>query len=268
MILFDGLYSCIGVLLSSASLGVCRIIKEKDNKDFYFGKYIFEPLVISFNSFVLIVMCLMSMYNSLNTLLLGGNSVDVNSALMYSVISTIGCALVYWQITKRNKKESSELIKSESVQWFMDFVLSASILAGFVVVLFINQTEYKELTKFIDPLMVLFASMVCIKNPIKRFIRNVKELTGLIVPDRINNEVKKNVDRIKEEFGFVHSMSKVMKIGRSMKIEVSFVNDGCLKDITLEEMNEIKQELFNNIDTGKYIKDLEVSFVMGENIYN
>ena len=267
MILFDGLYSFIGVLLSSASLYVCRIIKEKDNKDFHFGKYILEPLVISFNSFVLVVMCLSSMYNSFNSLISGGNKVNVTSALLYSVISTTGCGFIYWQITRKNKKENSELIKSESVQWFMDFILSASILTGFIVVLCISKTKYSEVTDYVDPLMVLFASMVCIKNPIKRFVNNLKELIGLIVPDKINNEVKKNVDKIKEEYGFIYSMSKVMKIGRSVKIEVNFVNDGCLKDISLEEMNEIKHELLSNIDTGRYIKDLEVTFVIGENMY-
>ena len=36
--------------------------------------------------------------------------------------------------------------------------------------------------------------------------------------------------------------------------------------MTIDEMNEIKHSLYNKIDTGKYYKDLEVLFTMGDNI--
>lgn len=267
MILFDGLYSFIGVLLSSASLAVCRIIKERDNKDFYFGKYIFEPLVICFNSLILIIMCLVSMYNSVITLLSGGNIVNVSSAIMYSVVSTVGCGLIYALIKKRNSKEQSELIKSETVQWFMDFLLSSSILIAFLFVEVISLTKYSFLIGYIDPLMVLIVSLFCIKNPINRFVTNCKEVLGIKKPDNIYLQVESIVSEIKKDYGFVHAMTKVMKIGRSVRIEVNFVNDGDIKDISLEEMNDIKKDLYDKIDTGKFFKDLELTFVMGKDIY-
>lgn len=267
MILFDGLYSFIGVLLSSASLAVCRIIKEKDNKDFYFGKYIFEPLVICFNSLILIIMCLISMYNSIITLLNGGNIVDVGSAIMYSIVSTVGCGVIYVLIKRKNSKEQSELIKSETVQWFMDFLLSGSILIAFLFVKFLSLTKYSYLIGYVDPLMVLVVSLFCIKNPISRFIANYKEVLGIKKPEKIYLQVENIVREIKKDYGFVHAMTKVMKRGRSIRIEVNFVNDGDIKDISLEEMNDIKKDLYDKIDTGKFFKDLELTFVMGKDIY-
>lgn len=256
----------MGIILSSASLTVCKIIKEKDNRDFYFGKYILEPLVITFNSFILIVMCLWSMVNSIKTLMSGGNSVDIGSAMIYAIVSTLGCGAVYWIILKKNKKEHSELIKSESVQWFMDFLLSAAVLVGFVVAIILSKTSYSYMIRYVDPLMVLAASMVCVKNPIKRFVTNLKEVIGMITPEKVNAQVEKQVLNIKKEYGFTRTDLRVMKRGRSIKIEVDFVNEEDLQEITLDEMNDIKHKIYSKVDTGKYYKDLELTFVIGDNV--
>lgn len=264
--MFDGLYSFVGVILSFASLMVCKIIKEKDNKDFYFGKYIFEPIVISLNSLALIIMCSISLINSIVTLLNGGSSIDVGFALVYSVISTVGCGLIYLFIKSQSKKVNSELIKTESVQWFMDFVLSGSIFIAFVLVVVLSLLGFSDISKYVDPLMVLVSSLILIRTPIKRFISNFKEVIGAKTHENIQNAVENYILEIKNDYGFVHAISKVMKRGRSVKVEVSFVNDGDIKDISLEEMHDIKKKLQNKIDTGKYIKDLEVTFVMGKGI--
>lgn len=267
MILFDGLYSLIGIVLSSASLYVCKIIREKDNRDFYFGKYILEPVVISFNSSIFILMCSLSIINSIKSLLSGGNEINVGYALLYSVVSTIACAFVYFSINKSHKKDMSELIKTESVQWLMDLMLSASILIGFCLVLILNKTRYSYLSNYVDPGMVLIASIFCIRTPIIRLIKNIKELSGLIIPERINSEVKKSVKIIKQKYSFLDATTKVMKRGRSIRIEITFINKEDFDSITLEDMNNIKETLSNKIDTGKYVKDLEVGFEVGENMY-
>lgn len=268
MILFDGIYSFIGVILSSASLFVCKIIKEKDNRDFYFGKYILEPLIITINSLVLTIMCTYSMISSIQTLLAGGNSVNINSAFIYSIISTIGCAVVFLGIKSKNKKEQSELIKSETVQWFMDFLLSGSIFIGFLIVIILSNTKFKEIVVYIDPIMVLLASMVCVRNPIKRFVRNFKEVVGLIKPEKVSRQVEKQIKAIENNYGFLKAATKVMKRGRSIQIEINFSNEeSSEEELTLEEMNLIKDELIRKIDTGRYYKDLKVIFEIGKNTY-
>ena len=268
MILFDGVYSFVGVILSSASLFVCKIIKERDNRDFYFGKYILEPLVITINSLVLTIMCSYSMISSIQTLFEGGNSVNVESAFLYSIISTIGCAIVFFSIKNKNKKEQSELIKSEMVQWFMDFLLSTAIFIGFLVVIILSNTKFKDLVVYIDPLMVLGASIVCIRNPIKRFIRNFKEVIGLIKPEKITKQVEKHIKNIESNYDSLKTTTKVMKRGRSIQIEINFSNEESgEEELTLEEMNLIKDELIKKIDTGRYYKDLKLIFEIGKNIY-
>lgn len=260
MIVFDGLYSLISVGLSLLSLYVCNFIKINNNKEFPFGKYILEPLVISINSIVIIIMCLVSLIDAIKVLLDGGNAVSPGLAIIYSVVSTVGSIFVYRFILKEGKKQNSDLIKLEGVQWLIDGAISAAVLAGFILAIIASRTSFAHLTKYIDPIMVIVTSLVCLKVPIQTFYNSFKEIIGGTVPQDINNSVKKSVNGIKEEYNFYEAVTKVLKIGRSVRIEVDFIfdKDSNIKD--LEEMDMIREKLNNEIEALNYYKNINVLF--------
>ncbi|MFH0014053.1 cation transporter, partial [Pseudomonas aeruginosa] len=57
MVLLDGLYAVISLVISSLSLFTSYIIKKPNRDSFPFGKYIFQPLTIVFNSSILLLLC-------------------------------------------------------------------------------------------------------------------------------------------------------------------------------------------------------------------
>lgn len=265
MIIFDGLYSFISVILSLASLFVCKVIEVKDNEDFPFGKYVLEPLVVSVNSIILITMCLWSLYDAINALLLGGNSVNTSSAIVYSIVSTLGSLVFYKKIKKASRKINSELIESESVQWLMDGILSATVLFGFISAAIISKTTLAHITKYIDPVMVIITSILFLKAPLNIFINSFKEVLGVRVPEKISIEVKKQVEVIKKEHNFIQAVTRVLKIGRSVKIEVNFIIDENNTIITKEEKEIIKKELYKGINSYSYYKDMQIMFTSNKN---
>lgn len=265
MIIFDGLYSFISVILSLASLFVCKVIEVKDNEDFPFGKYVLEPLVVSVNSIILIIMCLWSLYDAINALLLGGNSVNTSSAIVYSIVSTLGSLVFYKKIKKASRKINSELIESESVQWLMDGILSATVLFGFISAAIISKTTLAHITKYIDPVMVIITSILFLKAPLNIFINSFKEVLGVRVPEKISIEVEKQVEVIKKEHNFIQAVTRVLKIGRSVKIEVNFIIDENNTIITKEEKEIIKKELYKGINSDSYYKDMQIMFTSNKN---
>ena len=88
---------------------------------------------------------------------------DAGLALMYSLISTVGCGLSYYILNKSGRKISSEIVNSESNQWLMDTILSAAVLVGFLIVAIISKTQYIFLTKYIDSIMVIASSLFFIE---------------------------------------------------------------------------------------------------------
>ena len=176
MIIFDGLYSFISLLLSMLSLFISNFMNKKDVEKFPFGKHILEPLVIAIKSLVILIMCLYTLIDAIKIVFNGGNSIEFGLAIVYSIISVVGCGLITLYMKKMEKNLSSELIKAECNQWFMDTALSTAVFIGFLIAVVISKTKFSFLNSYIDPTMTLITSIIFLRLPIKTFIESFKEI--------------------------------------------------------------------------------------------
>lgn len=260
MIMFDGLYSLISLFLSIFALFISNYIKKSDFEKFPFGKGALEPIVVAFQSMVLIVMCMMTLIDGINGLATGGNNVDTGLALAYSFISTVGCAVSYYVLNKNGKKISSEMVNAESNQWLMDTILSAAVLIGFVAAIIIGKTEYAYLTRFIDPFMVTISSVFFIKVPVKTFLKCFGEIINKNADKDINDKIYTIVKDIEEEYNFEDSITRVSKVGRELRIEIDFVFNEKSRLKELEEMDKVREEVYVGMKNIKLNKWLNVNF--------
>ena len=260
MIIFDGLYSFISLALTMLSLYINNFIAKKELDKYPFGKYILEPLVISFKSLIIGGMCLYSLIGAIQDVVHGGNTVEYGSALIYSIVSVIGCGGVYIFMKKKGDKISSELIKVEASQWLMDTLLSIGVLVGFVIAMILRNTRFSGLNVYIDPMMVIMVSVVFIKMPVQSFINAFKEILCVKADDEINDDIYLIVKEIEKEYKFEDSISRVSKIGGELRIEIDFIynEESKLKD--LDQMDCVREEVYDAIKHIDYNKGLNVSF--------
>ena len=260
MIMFDGLYALVSLFISILAICISNYIEKKDFEKFPFGKGILEPITVAFRSIVLVIMCSLSLLNGLKELLSGGNSVNTDLALGYSIISSIACALIYFVMTKRGNKLSSEIIKSESSQWLMDTILSVAVFVGFIISVILGMTSFAYLTRYVDCLMVIITSAVFIKLPVKTLIRSFKEIVNSNASKEINDKIYTIVKDIEDEYNFENSVTRVSKVGRELRIEIDFVfnDDSSLNE--LEEMDKVREQVSMNMRGIKLEKWLNVNF--------
>ena len=260
MIIFDGLYSFISLALTMLSLYINNFIAKKELDKYPFGKYILEPLVISFKSLIIGGMCLYSLIGAIQDVVHGGNTVEYGSALIYSIVSVIGCGGVYIFMKKKGDKISSELFKVEASQWLMDTLLSIGVLVGFVIAMILRNTRFSGLNVYIDPMMVIMVSVVFIKMPVQSFINAFKEILCVKADDEINDDIYLIVKEIEKEYKFEDSISRVSKIGGELRIEIDFIynEESKLKD--LDQMDCVREEVYDAIKHIDYNKWLNVSF--------
>lgn len=260
MIIFDGLYSFISLALTMLSLYINNFIAKKELDKYPFGKYILEPLVISFKSLIIGGMCLYSLIGAIQDVVHGGNIVEYGSALIYSIVSVIGCGGVYIFMKKKGDKISSELIKVEASQWLMDTLLSIGVLVGFVIAMILRNTRFSGLNVYIDPMMVIMVSVVFIKMPVQSFINAFKEILCVKADDEINDDIYLIVKEIEKEYKFEDSISRVSKIGGELRIEIDFIynEESKLKD--LDQMDCVREKVYDAIKHIDYNKWLNVSF--------
>lgn len=260
MIIFDGLYSFISLALTMLSLYINNFIAKKELDKYPFGKYILEPLVISFKSLIIGGMCLYSLIGAIQDVVHGGNTVEYGSALIYSIVSVIGCGGVYIFMKKKGDKISSELIKVEASQWLMDTLLSIGVLVGFVIAMILRNTRFSGLNVYIDPMMVIMVSVVFIKMPVQSFINAFKEILCVKADDEINDDIYVLVKEIEEEYNFEESITRVSKVGRELRIEIDFIYNKDSKLKTLDQMDNVREEINDAIKHIDYKKWLNVSF--------
>ena len=260
MIIFDGLYSFISVILSMLSLYINNYMAKRDFEKFPFGKHILEPIVISIKSLIIAIMCLYSLVGAIKTIASGGNNLEISLVLIYSIVSVIGCGAISFYMKIKEKKLSSELIKAESTQWFMDTALSTAVLVAFLIAMLLENTKLNFLNSYVDPFMTLIVSILCIRIPIRSFIESFKEVICVKADDEINDDIYVLVKEIEEEYNFEESITRVSKVGRELRIEIDFIYNKDSKLKTLDQMDNVREEINDAIKHIDYKKWLNVYF--------
>ena len=260
MILFDGMYSLGGVILSLLALMGSIYINKKDYEKYPFGKKMIEPLIVIIKSLAIFIMCIYSLTGSIKDLINGGNEVQYGYALIYALISTLGCGIAYFFLKKKGKAINSSLINIESSQWLMDTLLSMGVLVGFLIANIIKHTEFIWFNRYLDPLMVIICSSVFIKMPIKSFGDGLKELLEFKADDSITLEIDKLVEGIEREYNFEDTITRVSKTGNDLRIEIDFIYNEESNIKVLDEMDSLREKIFNSLSHINYEKWLNVSF--------
>lgn len=260
MILFDGMYSLGGVILSLLALMGSIYINKKDYEKYPFGKKMIEPLIVIIKSLAIFIMCIYSLTGSIKDLINGGNEVQYGYALIYALISTLGCGIAYFFLKKKGKAINSSLVNIESSQWLMDTLLSMGVLVGFLIANIIKHTEFIWFNRYLDPLMVIICSSVFIKMPIKSFGDGLKEILEFKADDSITLEIDKLVEGIEREYKFEESITRVSKTGNDLRIEIDFIYNEESNIKALDEMDSLREKIFNSLSHINYEKWLNVSF--------
>lgn len=260
MILFDGMYSLGGVILSLLALMGSIYINKKDYEKYPFGKKMIEPLIVIIKSLAIFIMCIYSLTGSIKDLINGGNEVQYGYALIYALISTLGCGIAYFFLKKKGKAINSSLVNIESSQWLMDTLLSMGVLVGFLIANIIKHTEFIWFNRYLDPLMVIICSSVFIKMPIKSFGDGLKELLEFKADDSITLEIDKLVEGIEREYNFEEAITRVSKTGNDLRIEIDFIYNEESNIKALDEMDSLREKIFNSLSHINYEKWLNVSF--------
>lgn len=260
MILFDGMYSLGGVILSLLALIGSIYINKKDYENYPFGKRMIEPLIVIIKSLAIFIMCIYSLTGSIKELITGGNEVQYGYALIYALISTLGCGIAYFFLKKKGKAINSSLVNIESSQWLMDTLLSLGVLVGFLIANILQHTEFIWFNKYLDPLMVIICSSVFIKMPIKSFSDGLKEILEFKADDSITLEIDKLVEGIEREYNFEEAITRVSKTGSDLRIEIDFIYNEKSNIKALDEMDRLREKIFNSLSHINYEKWLNVSF--------
>jgi cation diffusion facilitator family transporter len=246
-IIFDGFYSFLSTVLSIGSLYVSKLVMQKADDKYHFGKAQIEPVFIVFRSIILITLCTYAIIISISKILDGGNSVLPGQASIYAMISVVGCLIVFLVLRANSKQLNSEIIKVETTQWKVDTILSLGVLVAYVSYLLIEDGKYQFIANYIDPVLVMILSIMVVSTPIKTFKKNIKDLFMVSPKDRVEEEFNKIAEHIVQHYGCKGKRVRVVRTGRKHFAEVNILVDPSWKLNSVSDLDLIRNQFYRQV---------------------
>jgi len=220
VILFDGMYSLVSLLLTILSLIASRYIQKPSDDDFQFGRAAFEPAVIAVKGAVILIVVCCSLYSALTAMFTGGREVDASVATLFGAINVVFCAMAWLYMARLHKRTASGLIDAEVKQWKMDTLLSVAVTAGFITAWGITLSSWSEYSVYADPMMMLIMSFYFLKVPYDMLKSALRELFMMAPSEEICNTVDQGVIAAGEESEQLVELAAVTKVGRELWVDV------------------------------------------------
>ena len=220
VIVFDGVYSLVSLLLTLLSLVASRYIRKPSDSQFPLGRAVFEPAVIAIKASVILLVVSYSLYSAVVALFTGGREVDASIATLFGAINVIGCGFAWWFIAQKSKRYSSGLIEAETKQWQMDTLLSVVVTVGFLAAFLVTMSPYAEYAVYVDPMMMLLMSFYFIKVPYDMLKSAMRELLMMSASKEICNTVDQGVIAAGEESDQEIELTSVTKVGHELWVNV------------------------------------------------
>ncbi|NLR90980.1 cation diffusion facilitator family transporter [Flammeovirga agarivorans] len=265
-ILTDGMYSSLLAVMSFLSMGVLRLIRKPQSKTHPFGYSGYEPLVNLFRGLMILMVVVFGTFESIDSLMHGGNIIDFSSSLIYFVLCLSGCIITYFIFYFQNRKQSSPILKVEKSNWLIDTLLTAGMGISFMVAFFLKNF-FPEFIAYVDPLVTILLLLSIVKMPFDTIRGALKELLQMAPSEDITHTINRVLKQYYTPSEISDYNHMITKTGREIYVlAVVLLNesqekvDGQLRFDTIEKHDVFRETLFNDLKSIYPTIRLDVSF--------
>ena len=204
--------------MAIATLKVSALVKRPDDEHFHYGYAHFGPLINVLKSLLMVVLCVFALLSSVNALLGSGRPLQIGNAVIYGVVSTIGCIGFAIYQSYLAKKSNSPLVAVDARAWVLDAIMSGAVLLSFLVGYLSLGTSMAVYLNYLDPLVVTVLCLVALPLPIGILIQNGREVL-LFAPDQaLQDEVIERVGRALGELPVDDYRLRMLKMGHTVNV--------------------------------------------------
>lgn len=251
LIIFDGIYGLIDVVMTWLSLLVVRLISMSTNVDslqsrlnqrFTMGFWHLEPIVLGVSGTLMIGAAIYAGVNAVDAMMSGGREIALGPAIVFALISIIvesGLALF---VRRANRTIGSEFIALDAKNWMVAASMSAAYLVAFGGGWLLRGTEWAWLVPYIDPAILLLVCLFVVVAPLGTVRQALSDIL-LITPVELQAHVDEVARGIVAKYGFIEHRSYVAKVGRGDQIEVFFVVPANDPPRQLVEWDQLRDEI-------------------------
>jgi cation diffusion facilitator family transporter len=236
VILLDGVFSTISVVLALLSLQVAKIVRYPDDEHFQFGYAHFEPLLNVIKGLLMLLLCIYASAAAIEAISSGGRELPMGTAVFYGAGATAGGFLITMVLRHYARTSGSALVEVDAKSATMDAFLSAAVLAAFIIAWKVEGTAADKYLPYLDPGLVVFFSLVILPLPLKILSVNLRELL-LAAPEKdVQADITARFDAVTQEYGFDDRLLRMLRFGRQTSVLAHVI---CSQNFRLSSITDL-----------------------------
>lgn len=218
MILLDGVYAIIGIIVSWLLLRASAIAAEGPTTRFPYGRQAVTPMVIGVQGFVLLATLLYALVEAVYTIRDGGSEVSPGPAVAYAVATSIA-SLVFWAWIRRQSK-GSDLLAAETTGWRVAAFRGIGMSLGFMVLWVLTDSAWDGAAPYVDPVMVIITCAAFLTAPMRMVRGTVRELLEGAPSADVQAPVLAIIREVFHEFDIAEPVVRMTKVGQRLYVEI------------------------------------------------
>ena len=238
-IVFDGMYSLVDVVLTAASLAVSRLVASEGSHRFQYGYWHLEPMVEVFGGAILALACIYAAINAMYGLLSGGHEVAYDfGAIWAGILCVVGMTMAFY-MRGHARRMKSGLLALDSRSWLVSGFLSMALLVGFGFAIAIEGTRFEKWIPYLDSAILLCIALAMLPVPMRSTWRAIREVLQ-VAPTGLDEKVKRTLQDVVAEHGFLDFSSHVAQVGRAQFVEIHILVPRGYNIESIEHIDQIR----------------------------
>ncbi|MGM9879003.1 MAG: cation diffusion facilitator family transporter [Bacilli bacterium] len=246
-VFMDCVYDIADLIMIGPFLVLIPLLYKPETEKRPYGFSQIESLFILLKSGVLIGVTCFLIFDSLQTILSGGNEVDASVVAIFELLVSLTCVIMYFVLSKLSKKYTSPSIKAELYIWKLDSLSTLGVGVAFLIKLLLDRTDFSFIGPYIDPGIAIILAVLLLKEPIGLFVESLKNLV-LFAPDsETSAKIRKICNKHMEKYNCYINFLDVIKTGRKIWVEIYFVIEKDL--ISIAKLKCLHKEILDDLSS-------------------
>lgn len=254
VILFDGVYALLGVLLTGASLRVVQMVRHGPTKRFPFGRESLVPVIVGTQGLALLGTSAYAIVDAIAVIAAGGTEIPKVSAVVYAVVTLAAAIGVAWLLVRM--APGSEVVAADAASWRAGAYLSAAMVVGFGGVLLLPEATSDVVAPYIDPALVIVAAGLVLPTSYSLLRTTAVELLEMAPAPEVDTPVRAAVTEVMSEFGLRNPVIRLSKVGGKLYVEVDHLAEPGTWPV--DQVDRLRHALDERLDEFPYDSWLNV----------
>jgi cation diffusion facilitator family transporter len=243
-IMLDGLYSFIHLLIALLTLRVSKLVMKPSNDEYPFGYWMYEPMINLAKGLMIITLLTIALFNAFAAIYKGGKAVELDMAVFYAFLATVGCFVSAWVIQHWGERAHSPLALIDAKNWLVDGYISGAMLLVFVAAYMLQDTKWQDWVPYFDPIMVIVLVALIIIVPISIIRDAWNEIVGKHPGEDIEDKIRELIDDVVSSAVHKSYHLRLVMTGRFLLVHIYFTVEADTPLDSIEAQDEVREALY------------------------